>query len=55
MTSVKPPRKVTKGMLTGKEIQGRREGDGYHIRKKGHVLSGVEKCHSSTWWLGMLV
>ena len=48
-------KKVTNGVSTRKVIQGRREGNVYNIRKEGHVLSGVEKCHYGTCWLGTLV
>ena len=43
MTRVKPPRKVKKGMLNEKEIQGGREGNRDQITQEEHVLSGVEK------------
>ena len=54
MTSVKPPRKVTKGMSTKKDIQGVREGNRDQITQEGNVLSGVEKFHSGTLSSGLL-
>ena len=54
MTRVKPPRKVTKGMSTKKDIQGVREGNRDQITQEGNVLSGVEKFHSGTLSSGLL-
>ena len=54
MTSLKPLRKVTRGVSMGKDIQAGRGGNGYQVTQREHVLSGVEKCHSGTWLLEML-
>ena len=43
-----------KRMSIRKGIQEGIERSGYHIKPMKHVLSGVEKCHSGTWFSGLL-
>ena len=54
MTSLKPLRKVTRGVSMGKDILVGIKVNGDHIIQRGHVLSDVVEFHFGTWLLGRL-
>ena len=45
-------RKVTRGVSIGNNIQEGRDGNGYQMTQKEHVLYGEEKFYSRIWSLG---